>query len=437
MSDSERDQHESLWRDGYRLWNERQEYLLAVKKFQKSLEPCQKAWQSYSQEIMSKRVGDDEESQMGQATITSELVHNADKFAFQLARRLLFCAYCELDGQAIDAGRQRLVQSISILWISTKTRSTCFEGQPRQAWDDAWMELMLSMEEIDDQREFAKHVAALALLTSSIMAEDAQSFSTTSPLDSSSNYRPGPCGWTDPWQRPGYMAAQLFNKSPLYISRSDHPSWCRQLEDHFPQILEEYQRLRQSSNGWSKVGSGDRGSGHDDHRVVAGQDWSEYVLFGTGEQEGVASPSRALIHQIVPDAVSLAQQGGGEVIFSRLAPHTHIQAHCGPTNLRWTAHLGLVVPKRSSCNTLDDNGPKCYIRVGTEWHHWETGKILMFDDSFEHEVRNDTDEERVVLLLRLWHPMLPVNLRQSCLTEARQNKDSAVEKRYHPPPPSG
>jgi aspartate beta-hydroxylase len=211
----------------------------------------------------------------------------------------------------------------------------------------------------------------------------------------------------------------------------DCPGWCGQLEKNFHTILEEYESIRRSALGWSKVGNGDRGSGTTDHRVVAGQDWSEYVLFGTGQQNSPNTmKTQSLIRQIIPDAVSLAEQGGGEVIFSRLAPRTHIQPHCGPTNLRWTAHLGLVVPKHSA-----KEGFRCQIRVGERWHSWELGKILLFDDSFEHEVRNDTEEERVVLLLRLWHPGLPRDCRSGALLEARQSKDDAVTKRYHPPKP--
>lgn len=137
-----------------------------------------------------------------------------------------------------------------------------------------------------------------------------------------------------------------------------------------------------------------------------------------------------LLRQHVPDAVTLAQQGGGEVIFSRLSPHTHIKSHCGPTNLRWTAHLGLVIPNKSK---------DCRIRVGHEWVSWSAGKILLFDDSFEHEVRNDTDEERVVLLIRLWHPELAptsgrtVGLASQLVQEAIAKKEESIQKRYKPP----
>ena len=71
---------------------------------------------------------------------------------------------------------------------------------------------------------------------------------------------------------------------------------------------------------------------------------------------------------------------------------THLAAHCGPSNFRLRCHLGLVVP----------SGVR--IRVGDEVREWEAGKCLIFDDSFEHEVWHDGDEDRVVLICDLWHP---------------------------------
>jgi aspartyl/asparaginyl beta-hydroxylase (cupin superfamily) len=52
------------------------------------------------------------------------------------------------------------------------------------------------------------------------------------------------------------------------------------------------------------------------------------------------------------------------------------------------AHLGLVIPK------------DCNIRVGEETHTWEEGKMLIFDDSYDHEAWNDSDEDRFVLIAR-------------------------------------
>jgi hypothetical protein len=53
--------------------------------------------------------------------------------------------------------------------------------------------------------------------------------------------------------------------------------------------------------------------------------------------------------------------------------------------------------------------PKCGIRVGPTIQPWTTGKALVLDDSYEHEVWNNTNQERVLLLVDIWHPdVLPV-----------------------------
>ncbi len=60
------------------------------------------------------------------------------------------------------------------------------------------------------------------------------------------------------------------------------------------------------------------------------------------------------------------------------------------------SHLGLIIPK---------DREKCRIRVGDEICVWQPGEIFVFDDTYEHEVWNDTDEERVILLFDFDRPM--------------------------------
>lgn len=60
------------------------------------------------------------------------------------------------------------------------------------------------------------------------------------------------------------------------------------------------------------------------------------------------------------------------------------------------AHLGLIVLRERE---------KCRIRVGDEIRYWESGKIFVIDDTYEHEVWNEANEERVVLLLDFNRPM--------------------------------
>ncbi|MBI3447672.1 MAG: aspartyl/asparaginyl beta-hydroxylase domain-containing protein [Acidobacteria bacterium] len=80
--------------------------------------------------------------------------------------------------------------------------------------------------------------------------------------------------------------------------------------------------------------------------------------------------------------------------FSALRPGARIAPHCGAANFFLTAHLGVIVP------------PGCLIRVGAESRSWVEGRGLVFNDSFEHEVRHDGDSQRVVLIARYWHPAL-------------------------------
>ncbi|KAL3938422.1 MAG: hypothetical protein SGBAC_006663 [Bacillariaceae sp.] len=384
-----------LWQQAQEQWY-RQDYLVAMQGFQQSLIPLDLAWEELQNHFL-----DNSES----SADSFNDYHDASEIqqrAVQLAHRLVFCAYCESDGNNIEQARKHLIMGLYLL-LSNRNLRTKSTSKQASLLDDAWMELMLSFEEDAVCRILARDVAEMAIKSSKARGG-------------------GNCGWRHRMQRPGYMAPGI--KGTPHVSRENHPAWCQALEEHWELILDDYDDIAKSKT-LSIVGAGDRGSGQDDHRVVgAGSKWTEYVLFGTGSSTGDVPATKALLEEHLPEAVSLAQEGGGEIIFSRLAPSSHIQSHCGPTNLRWTAHLGLIVP---------ESAESCKIRVSEQWHSWQEGKILLFDDSFEHEVRNDSQEERVVLLIRLWHPDLKENQRSSAIDAAGTKKEKAVEKRYAPP----
>ena len=48
---------------------------------------------------------------------------------------------------------------------------------------------------------------------------------------------------------------------------------------------------------------------------------------------------------------------------------------------------------------------RCRLRVGQTIVSWQDGKLLAFDDSLEHEVWNDTDTLRAVLLFYVVRPL--------------------------------
>jgi aspartate beta-hydroxylase len=81
-------------------------------------------------------------------------------------------------------------------------------------------------------------------------------------------------------------------------------------------------------------------------------------------------------------------------VFSILDAKSRIPPHTGVSNTRLIVHLPLVVP------------PGCGFRVGGETREWEPGKALIFDDTIEHEVWNDSDVPRAMLIFDIWSPFL-------------------------------
>jgi beta-hydroxylase len=80
--------------------------------------------------------------------------------------------------------------------------------------------------------------------------------------------------------------------------------------------------------------------------------------------------------------------------FSYMEPHTHILPHKGYSKMVLRCHLPLIVPE----------GELCAIRVGNETRHWKEGELLIFDDSFDHEAWNKSNERRVVLMFDIPNP---------------------------------
>jgi len=106
----------------------------------------------------------------------------------------------------------------------------------------------------------------------------------------------------------------------------------------------------------------------------------------------------------------------GFAFFSETAPGTHIKPHTGGSNLRLRYHLPLDVPEPEHNR----------MRVAQKTRCWEEGKVLVFDDSFEHEVWNDGRRSRALLIVDLWHPALDEK-DIACLSDPLFNRFGKVE----------
>lgn len=130
--------------------------------------------------------------------------------------------------------------------------------------------------------------------------------------------------------------------------------------------------------------------------LVEAGTWSIFPLFKGGArhaQHCEACPHTTRLIESLPHCAEGAD-GLGQITFSVLEPGTHLHPHSGSVNVRLRYHLGLETP------------PGPWLRVDTERREWAQGKVLIFDDSLEHEVRHEGRERRVVLLVDLWHPEL-------------------------------
>jgi len=130
--------------------------------------------------------------------------------------------------------------------------------------------------------------------------------------------------------------------------------------------------------------------------------WSTYFLWkdGTRMDDACARcPRTAAASEAIP-VLDDTPNFGPTIMFSVLAPRTHIPPHSSVTNARLVVHLPLIVPEG------------CRFRVGNETRDWREGKAWVFDDTFDHEAWNDSDEYRVILMIDVWNPHLTLAERE-------------------------
>jgi aspartate beta-hydroxylase len=130
-----------------------------------------------------------------------------------------------------------------------------------------------------------------------------------------------------------------------------------------------------------------------------GRDWRMFVLkaYGTEVRKNMAAcPTLARLVERTPDVLSAS--------ISFLAPGKHVPAHRGPFRGVLRFYLGLSVP------VTDDGRPAAVLRVAGTEHRVGDGECMLWDDTFAHEVWNDSRQVRSVLLLDVWRRDMPIDM---------------------------
>jgi beta-hydroxylase len=163
--------------------------------------------------------------------------------------------------------------------------------------------------------------------------------------------------------------------------------WVEQVEANVEVIRQEVEAVladREALPSFQEISKDQVAITNDDR-------WKTFFLYGYGF-------TADLCVELCPKTAEIMRQIPGltTAMFSILSPRKHILAHRGPYKGVLRYHLGLIVPQQKE---------QCRIRVGDEIRHWEQGRSMIFDDTFDHEVWNDTDETRVVLFVDVLRPL--------------------------------
>jgi aspartyl/asparaginyl beta-hydroxylase (cupin superfamily) len=169
--------------------------------------------------------------------------------------------------------------------------------------------------------------------------------------------------------------------------KSEQFPWVAEIEANWQEIraeLDEILKYQDEIPAFQQISSSQG-------VLTQGNDWKTFMFYGYGYKEEPncqRCPKTTALIEKIPDMKT--------AFFSILVPGKHIPPHRGPYKGVLRYHLGLLVP-----------GPreKIRIRVGDDYAHWEEGKSLIFDDSFEHEVWNDSDGVRVILFVDFVRPL--------------------------------
>jgi aspartate beta-hydroxylase len=202
-----------------------------------------------------------------------------------------------------------------------------------------------------------------------------------------------PTVYADPRQRPSFL---LFPGLPAsaYIDRAQF-SWVDALEAQTPAICAELEKLLPNSSGRERVFASAALEAQNLRGLDAPPTWNGYYFFRHGERRDVncqACPATTRALEALP--LSRVREHGPEVLFSVFTAGTHLMPHRGVTNTRVVGHLPLIVPQ------------DCALKVGGEIHEWHTGRVVVFDDTYEHEAWNRSASTRVVLIFDVWNPYL-------------------------------
>jgi len=200
------------------------------------------------------------------------------------------------------------------------------------------------------------------------------------------------------------MTASLVRK--LYDSRITTPPVLDD-ETYFPQSS-RYTQHWQAIRDEALAIAADLGQVPRFHELLPSQadisandrrDWRMFVLkaYGTPIPDNLERcPTLAKLLDESPDVLSAT--------LSFLAPHKHIPRHRGPFRGIIRYYLGLSIP------TEPDGLPSAVLSLDDTEYYIGDGQALLWDDTYPHEVWNNSDQVRIALLMDIRRQHMPMDM---------------------------
>jgi aspartate beta-hydroxylase len=202
-----------------------------------------------------------------------------------------------------------------------------------------------------------------------------------------------PAVYADPRQRPSFLLFPGLPTTP-YLDRAPLP-WIEALEAQTGAIRAELEQLLPTSANRERVFASAALETENLRGLDVPPTWNGYYFYRHGQRRDANCAACPVTARAVDDLpLSRVREHGPEVLFSVFSAGTHLLPHRGVTNTRLVGHLPLIIP------------PDCALRVGGEIHEWRSGRVVVFDDTYEHEAWNRSSSTRVVLIFDIWNPYL-------------------------------
>jgi tetratricopeptide (TPR) repeat protein len=186
---------------------------------------------------------------------------------------------------------------------------------------------------------------------------------------------------------PNLRAQTIFDTSGV--------EWCKNVENDYKEVKKEFEDLISliEEQGEPYLDQSYKDVGF--NKLAGSKKWQALHLYKNGVVNTNLLAKLPKVQKLLTKIpLYKLNENPFEVFFSLLKAGQHITPHYGLSNHSLTVHLPFIVP---------DSG---YLRVGEDKVNWHEGKLIVFDDSFDHEAHNTSDKDRVVLIFSVWHPDL-------------------------------